>query len=171
MKKIFFIGLALSFSFTNVNANPLVREVLKPKPQPRPVQPIKAGTGAMVGSAIGVATVKQVKKKSIVSSLLKFSGQSLAMAMVSSTMYTGQAKASSFEYNSSGAKFYEQGNLINIGVSCDASSDVYGDGYWGWNEYGWGIYLENSEKITTFEYSLDNKPEFTQNILNKCKIK
>lgn len=159
---IFGVGLALSLSFTNVNANPLVRPFISPKPTP-----VKAG----IGAGVGVATVKQVKKNSITSSLLKFSGQTLAMATLSSMMYTGQAKASSFEYNSNGAKFYEQGNLINIGVSCDANSPVYGDGQWGWNEYGWGVYLENSENITTFEYSLDNKPEFTQNILNKCKIK
>lgn len=155
MKFLFPLVLIFTLLSINANANPIVK-IFKPK--------------TTLATGVGVATVKQVKKKSAVASLLNISGHVLTVAMLS-TMFTGEAKASSFEYSSSGAKFYEQGNLIHIDVDCNAYSSAYGDGQWGWNENGWGIYLEDSENVTTFEYSLDNMPKFTQNILNKCKIK
>lgn len=125
------------------------------------------------GGASRVATVVRVggvqaTKSSITRNIVK-NGISTAVT-VPLLIFQGSANASSFEYNSNGAKFYENGYLLNIGQYCETYSSTYGKGQWGWSEKGWWVaFFENEDGITAFEYK-ENFPKMPQSVMNRCEI-
>lgn len=134
------------------------------------LRPLVLGGGARAATTATVVRVGgvQATKSNITRNIVK-NGISTAVTVPLLT-FQGSANASSFEYNSSGAKFYENGYLLNIGKSCDTYSSTYGKGKWGWSEKGWWVaFFENEDGITAFEYK-ENLPKMSQSIMDRCEI-
>lgn len=86
---------------------------------------------------------------------------------------SGSATASNYSYNEHGAVLLENGYKIYLGRGCEAESELYGkEGQWGWSySKGFVVALSDGKEITVVEYSRDMLPEFSQEIIDGCRIK